>query len=41
MQAGICSFMAIHKMVTGGSDLEIIGKAREAAGPIYKIIDMV
>lgn len=41
LQAGICSFFAIHKMICGGDDLDIVGKAKEAAGPIYKIIDMV
>ena len=41
LQAGMCSFFAIHKMVCGGDDLDIVGKAKEAAGPIYKIIDMV
>ena len=41
LQAGMCSFFAIHKMVCGGDDLDIVGKAKEAAAPIYKIIDMV
>ena len=41
VQAGICSFFAMLKMIIGGSDSEIIGKAKEAAGPIFEIIDMV
>ena len=40
-QAGIYSLFSIHKLVNGGSEFEIIGKAKEAAGPIYEIIDMV
>ena len=37
----MCSFFAIHTIVSGGHDLDIVGKAKQAAGPIFEIIDTV
>ena len=40
-QAGICSFSAIMLMVCGGNDQEVVGEAKEAAGAIFDVIDLV
>ena len=40
-QAGICSLIATNAIIIGNGELEALGKAKEAAKPIFDIIDMV
>ena len=40
-QCGICSALATHIIIIGNGELEAGDKAKEAARPIFDIIDMV
>ena len=40
-QAGICSLLGTLVMISGSGELEAVGKAKEAARPIFDIIDIV